>query len=332
MTKIIQDILHLCSDILSHARLITAYDGHTQQFYFPQDENWYVDPRNNAVSIHYTADVFQAGLFKFSIPDQSDMYSKLMKRISASKVNRYQFDYLLRAEQKLIQLRENYNYLREAHQSVVESLGEVNRFISSGTKSFMVHKLSALKGLKLCMEQFDKNPILNGSHCEQALIKINHLILLTTNPPALDRDAALYCLTMNIILDKINTLVRSYQPMGIEAFNHPTIRGIVRHYPFLGFPYSLVKQQTETFNQILKEQFDHKQNEFTTLMTSLMVCYSDALMFPDNLIKYIAGDSTAINFEAVIAKNKLDLSKTNILVGNLAEGELYHQLDLASGF
>lgn len=63
-----------------------------------------------------------------------------------------------------------------------------------------------------------------------------------------------------------------------------------------------------------------------------MLCYSDALVFPENLQKYITGDRSAINFEALIEKTELDLSKTNIVRGNLVEGELYKQLDLPTSF
>lgn len=332
MNNYLYEITQLCTEILTQARLMTAYSGQIDQFLFPQEQNWYVDQNNCAVGIHYTPNVFAAGLTQLSVPDQDFAFWKLLNRISASKMNRYQFDYLLNLERNLNQLRTDYIVLKQAHQSIANGLREVNRFLSSGNESFKINKLAALRGLKFSIEEFEKNPILNGSYCEKALIKINQLILMSENPPELDRNAALYCFTLNVLLEKISTLVQKYEPMGPEVFANPALRKIIRSYPLLGLPRSMAKQHIDIVNETLEQPFELKQKEFTTLMTSLMLCYSDALLFPENLQKYIAGDQTAIDFEALMNKSKLDLSKTNIVRGNLVEGELYQQLDLAASF
>lgn len=332
MNKALPEIMQLCSEMLNQARLMTAYSGQIEQFLFPQDHNWYVGQTDRTEAVHYTANIFTDAEMMLSLPDHNSRVYKLFNRISASRINSYQFNYLLKVESKLKQLRENYSYLKQAHQVVADSLREVNRFLSSGNESFILNKVTALQGLHFSIQQFEKNPILHQSHCEQKLLKINELIIGSVTPPELDREAALYCFALNVLLKKINTLVSNYHPMGTEAFSHPAIRKIIRGYSLFGYPRSMLKQRMDILNQNLKHQFELKQKEFCTLMSSLMLCYSDALVFPENLQKYITGDRNAINFEALIEKSELDLSKTNIVRGNLVEGELYKQLDLPTSF
>lgn len=337
MNNALHEIMQLCSEILNQARLMTAYSGQIETFLFPQDHNWYVGQTDQTVAIHYTAIIFNDAEMMLSLPYHDSRVYKLFNRISTSRTNSHQFNYLLKLERKLNQLRENYSYLKQAHQAVSDSLREVNRFLSSGNECFIVNKVMALKGLHFSIQQFEKNPILHQSHCEQKLLKINALIIDSVIPPELDREAALYCIAMNVLFNKINTLVSNFRPMGTEAFSNSVIRKIIKGYPLLGCPLfgysrSLLKQRMDIINQNLKHQFELKQKEFCTLMASLMLCYSDALVFPKNLQKYITGDRSAINFEALIEKTELDLSKTNIVRGNLVEGELYKQLDLPTSF
>ncbi len=332
MNKPLVELMDLCSEMLIQARLMTAYSGQTVEFNFPQDPNWYVGQTDYNEPIHYTANVFAAGERMLSIPDRESKFSKLFNRISASRVLRYQFNYLLNLEVKFNLLRENYTYLQQAHQAVAESLRHVIHFLNTGKEGFILNKLDTLQGLHFCTHQFEKNPLLHKSHCEQVLLRIIDLIICMTIPPDLDRDAELYCSALIVLLEKVDSLVRNYHPMGTEVFADHAIRKIIRSYPLLGYPRPKVKQHMDLLNEMLKKQFELKQMEFTTLMTSLMLCYSDALVFPQNLQKYIAGDRTAINFNDLMKKSELDLNKTNIVRGNLVEGELYRQLDLPTSF
>lgn len=334
MNKALLQILQLSGEMLIQARLMTAYSGQTDKFNFPQDQNWFVGQTriDCAGMVHYTANIFNSGDWLLTVPDHSSKFGKLFDRISASKIHRYHFNYMLKMESKLKQLQENYTCLKQAHQLIAQSLHIVNQFLSYGNKDYIFNKLDTLKELKFCIDHFESNPLLHHSHCEYALHKINHLILAAPKAFELNRDAVLYCFAQNVLLEKIDTLVENYHPMGTGAFADPVVRKIIRCYPLFGCPRPMFKQHIDILNQNLKHQFELKQKEFTTLMTSLMLCYSDALVFPENLQKYITGDSTAISFEALMKKSELDLNKTNIVRGNLVEGELYQQLDLPTSF
>lgn len=333
MKSNVTEILDLCREMLINARLMTAYSGFDKTFIFPRVEQgpmWFVYPDTDPYSIRYSTGVYLNGPLLKPVPFSEFLLMRFFKRVCSAKVNQFKDEYLADTDNALDYFQEQYELFKTSHVLIVGCLREIFRFLCTWHEGFKQGKKDVLFGLDQYKHRFSRHPLLKGSHCEQFLLKIDALIISTDQPPALAREATLYIMSLNILLDKVEFMVRHYQPLSLNIYREPVVQitfDTIPVIPLFGSSRSDVVKAVGTINNHLKDIFLAQHLLFNKLLNSLMLCYFDLLDFSKNLKNYVHGDTSSINFDefkhAIEAKSRSPVAVKNGLI----EGQLYREMD-----
>lgn len=334
MKNNVLEILALCNEMLIKARLMTAYTGFDQTFIFPKNEassTWFVNPEQHHASIHYSFGFAYNGPLIVKLPIDDSKLMHFFNRIRLNKVRDFEDEYLSRIDKAIEDLKGQYVLFKSCHQNVIGFLREVLRYLCATESSFDNAKKEVLGEIAKFKYEFSLNPILNQSYCEDFLLQIEALILSAESAPCLDYRANLYCMALNMLLEKIDALVRHYSPLHLNVYCDPTIqasfKGLTANQSLFGCSRKDVNNVVKTINAHFKEVLTTQREQFNVLVSSLMLCYCDALPFPSNLQQYIGGDTAVIDFDEFEAEIEAKLESPHTVRGNLIEGQLYQNMD-----
>lgn len=331
MSNNVVKILELCNELMVKARLLTAY-GNSHDFRFPlvgSQSIWFTDLYKDRIQLQYPPTFHHSPLFH--LPNDDSKLMHFFNRIKVNNVHLWQDSYSSGIDQIYENAGNAFYHFKTAHQEIILLLREVIRFLCATDGSFEEYKKNTISGIEHCKQSFAKHLMLHESHCEQILTEIETLIINSQQASYIDRKFDLYCLLLIILLDKTEEQARIYSRMVINPNAITSINVVIDNIPksnFFGCSRTHVIQAMGVANKYLKSEILAELENFKKLNTTLMLCYCDAKYFIRNLSDYAKGDTTAIDFERVMAETESKCNITKEIRLGLIEGELYQALNL----